>query len=306
MGLPASRKPSDLPGFVLPSKPWYRTLGENVHALMAPEVSQPTSVREIWSRNEGMRRAQALSLVTHALAALLLALPVYRAVVNSPSPSFPLDPMKRVFFYRGGGSGGERNPAPATAGRVPRFEWIPRTPPAPIRNSNPKLAEEPTLQGPPEIPVPSVPLLTFGDPTASSPTDSAGPGGGSGFGPGCCGGVGPGSGPGLGPGRDGGTGGEGEPGMWKKAATPPECAYCPNPAFSDEARKAKLQGSVLLRLVVTRDGRADRIRVVKSLGFGLDEKALEAVRAWRFKPARDPSGKFVPTWVTVEMTFRLL
>ncbi len=101
MRLPASSNPPDLPGSVLPSKPWYRTLGENFRALMAPEAGQQGCVHDIWSRNEGMRRALALSLLTHALAALLLALPTYRAVVSSSPPSFPPDSMKRVFFHRG-------------------------------------------------------------------------------------------------------------------------------------------------------------------------------------------------------------
>jgi len=86
----------------------------------------------------------------------------------------------------------------------------------------------------------------------------------------------------------------------------PECAYCPNPAYSDEARKAKLQGSVMLRLIVMPDGRATNISVVKGIGFGLDDRAIEAVRNWHFKPGRDAAGKSVPAWVTVEVVFRLL
>ncbi len=312
MRLPASNTP-DSPRFVVPSKPWYRTLGENLRALLAPPKmaplrlsSQPVCVRQLWNKNEALRRAQALSLLTHSLAALLLALPVYRAVVNAP-PGFDPHRFEKLIFPRGGGGGGggERNPIPATAGKPARFEWMPRTPPGPIRNANPKLPEESALQGPPEIAVPHVPLLNFGDPSAPSLTNSAGPGGGNGYGTGCCGGDGPGPGRGLGPGEKWGTG-EGEPGVWRKGTSPPECIYCPNPAFSEEARKAKLQGSVLLRLVVTPEGRAGRVRVAKGLGFGLDETAIEAVRAWRFKPARDPSGKFIPMWVSVEVTFRLL
>jgi len=83
------------------------------------------------------------------------------------------------------------------------------------------------------------------------------------------------------------------------------CQYCPDPTYSDEARKAKLQGSVTLEVLVDADGRTAHIRVARGLGFGLDEKAEEAVRAWHFVPARDAAGRGVPAWVTIEVTFHL-
>ena len=85
----------------------------------------------------------------------------------------------------------------------------------------------------------------------------------------------------------------------------PTCVYCPNPEYTDKARAAKLSGSVVLRLVVTAEGTAENITVVRKLGLGLDEKAVEAVQQWRFKPASGPDGNPVATVVPVEVTFRL-
>ena len=85
----------------------------------------------------------------------------------------------------------------------------------------------------------------------------------------------------------------------------PECSYCPRPDYSDEARKAKYQGSVVLSVVVLPDGRASRIEVITSPGMGLDEKAIEAVRNWRFKPGLGPNGKPAAISVTIEVIFQL-
>lgn len=87
--------------------------------------------------------------------------------------------------------------------------------------------------------------------------------------------------------------------------TIPRCTYCPNPSFSDEARAAKVQGTVVLQVVVTAEGRAENISVVRKAGYGLEQKAIEAVRNWQFKPAIGPDGVAVATVVPIEVTFRL-
>jgi TonB family protein len=84
----------------------------------------------------------------------------------------------------------------------------------------------------------------------------------------------------------------------------PRCEYCPDPEYSKEAKKKKVQGIVVLFVVVTIEGKATDISVAKSSGLGLDEMAIEAVRKWRFKPAMK-DGKPVAVKVPVEMTFRL-
>ena len=80
--------------------------------------------------------------------------------------------------------------------------------------------------------------------------------------------------------------------------TVPQVIFNPEPSFSDEARKAKAQGIVMLLLVVGKDGRPNDVRVGQSLGMGLDEKAIEAVNHWRFRPAT-LNGQPVATQIAV-------
>jgi TonB family protein len=84
----------------------------------------------------------------------------------------------------------------------------------------------------------------------------------------------------------------------------PRVLYAPDPEFSEEARKAKYQGTVVLWLIVGRDGLTHDIRLQRTLGMGLDEKAVEAIRRWRFEPARK-DGVPVAVQINVEVNFRL-
>jgi TonB family protein len=88
-------------------------------------------------------------------------------------------------------------------------------------------------------------------------------------------------------------------------ATAPICVFCPDPLYSPKARAAKYQGSVVLDVVVTAQGRAEQITVTKGPGLGLEENAIAAVKKWKFKPATGPDGKAVAVHVPVEVTFRL-
>ena len=87
--------------------------------------------------------------------------------------------------------------------------------------------------------------------------------------------------------------------------TTPTCAYCPNPEYSQEARKAKLEGNVTVQAVVTADGRAENISVLQGLGSGLDQKAIDTVKSWRFNPAHNSHGDPVATKVPMHVTFKL-
>jgi TonB family protein len=131
---------------------------------------------------------------------------------------------------------------------------------------------------------------------------SNGTGSESGIGSGNGGGVGSGSGPGYGPGSGGGTGG----GVFHVGGgvSAPKAIYSPDPEFSEEARKAKYQGVCVVWLVVGPDGRPRDIQVHRTLGLGLDEKAVEAVKTWRFEPAYR-NGKPVAVQISVEVTFHL-
>jgi periplasmic protein TonB len=88
------------------------------------------------------------------------------------------------------------------------------------------------------------------------------------------------------------------------AVSPPRVISTVEAEYTAEALKARREGSVILQVVVTPDGVAGEIHVLRSLGFGLDEKATEAVRLWRFKPG-EKSGKPVSVQATLEVGFRL-
>jgi len=79
----------------------------------------------------------------------------------------------------------------------------------------------------------------------------------------------------------------------------------PLPLYTDEARKVKVQGTVTLRVLVGTNGRAAQIHVARGVGYGLDERAVETVRSWKFTPARDAARRVVPVWITIESVFRL-
>jgi TonB family protein len=85
----------------------------------------------------------------------------------------------------------------------------------------------------------------------------------------------------------------------------PKCVECPDPSYTDQARSAKVSGIVVLHLIVTAEGYAWNIQVKRSLGYGLDEKAVEAVGTWQFEPAVDPNDQPVPVWTDVEVNFRI-
>lgn len=220
-------------------------------------------------------------------------------VITDVSP-YILPPSKTE--AGGGGGGGDRDKLQASKGVLPKFSRQQLAPPAAvIRNQNPKLPVEATVVVPPEIYFPHEGPM--GDPFSSilgPPSNGVGSGGGIGSGSG--GGVGSGTGPGVGPGHGGGIGG----GVYRVGGgvSAPRPIYAPDPEFSDEARKAKYQGTVVLWIVVGADGRTHDIRIQRSLGMGLDEKAIDAVRQWKFEPARK-DGYPVAVQVNIEVIFRL-
>jgi TonB family protein len=153
------------------------------------------------------------------------------------------------------------------------------------------------------VTLPQINMSAYGDPLSKFGTPSNGPGSGGGIGSGSGGGVGSGKGGGFGPGEGGGVGG----GVYRVGGgvTAPVLLYKKEPEYSEEARKAKYQGTVLLYIEVDPSGKATNIRVQKSLGLGLDEKAMEAVKQWKFKPGYK-DGKPVTVAATIEVNFRLL
>ena len=87
---------------------------------------------------------------------------------------------------------------------------------------------------------------------------------------------------------------------------PPMCAVCPRPDYSSEARSKKFQGTVLLSVLVGADGKVTDIKITKGGPWGINEKAIEAVKAWKFKPATGPDGRPVAQRISLEIVFQLL
>lgn len=200
----------------------------------------------------------------------------------------------------GHGGGGEHDKLAASRGALPKMTLDDQlTPPeAVLHNLDPKLPEPPSVMALSAVRLPQIGQL--GDPLAGvQGPPSNGPGSDGGIGNGCCGGVGSRSGPGFGPYDHGNV-------FWpgKGGVTAPRPIYEPDPEYSDAARKAKYQGTVVLWLVVGANGRPRDIRVQRSLGMGLDEKALDAVSQWRFQPAT-LNGQSVAVQINVEVSFRL-
>ena len=261
-------------------------------------------------------RSFAFSFVAHVFAVVLIAISSgfvlqhrrqlhrqFSTVVTEIVPVSPYVLPPARITVGGGGGGGDADKLAASKGALPKFSREQITPPTVvIRNLNPKLSAEPSVVVPPEIRLP-VQSGAFGDPLSNilgPPSSGVGTGGGIGSGTG--GGVGSGYGPGVGPGRGGGIGG----GLYHVGGgvSAPRLIYGPDPEYSEEARKAKYQGTVVLWLIVGPDGHPRDIRLARSLGMGLDEKALETVRTWKFEPARK-NGTAVAVQVSVEVTFRL-
>src|SRR5206468_12953044 len=145
---------------------------------------------------------------------------------------------------------------------------------------------------------------SLGMPSDAMPSGppSNGTGSGSGVGSGSGGGSGVGTGAGVGEGRGGGIGG----GVLRVGGgvSAPKAIYNPEPEYAEEARKAKFQGTCVLSLIVGPDGKPRDIRVARSLGLGLDEKAIQAVNQWKFEPALK-DGRPVAVQIAVEVQFRL-
>lgn len=260
---------------------------------------------------EVKRTTFILSFLLHVLGIILIATASLYIVQKQPeikrhviglvadiSP-YVLPPAKNE--AGGGGGGGDRDKLAASKGNLPKLAREQITPPAVVlRNDDPKLAVEPTVVVPPEIMLPTGGQL--GDPLSKLLVPSSGTGSGGGIGSGSGGGVGSGRGPGVGPGWGGGIGGG--PYRVGGGVSAPKAIFTPDPEYSEEARKAKYQGTVVLYVVIGPDGRPHDIQVQRSLGMGLDEKAMEAVRRWKFEPARK-DGQAVAVLVNIEVNFRL-
>ena len=205
----------------------------------------------------------------------------------------------------GGGGGGDRSIVEANKGKLPIKVKDPITPPQPQTFEKPLLPEPSAINVQKDIQLPDnpdMPLIGMHEST-NVKLESAGTGSGAGMGTGSGGGLGSGAGNGYGPGEGGNAGG----GLYQIGGrvSAPVVIHSVEAEFSDEARRAKYQGVCLISLIVDAQGNPQNIRVARPLGMGLDEKAIEAIRQYKFKPAMKDGKTPVPVMITIEVDFRL-
>jgi len=271
--------------------------------------------------------ARTVSLSLHLVLFLLAALLVFRRVEPLPANenvvfvknSFPMD-----FPFEGdgregggGGGGGKEEKMPASGGRMPattpvQFAAPDPVDPQPLVPVEDLMSQAPSVQMP--INIPQDETLPIGD-VEAPPRDyrSSGPGSGGGIGTGRGTGIGSGSGPGVGPGSGGGMGGGSGGGIGSgvgpyvmgSGVTAPVAIYQPLPLYTEEARKSRVEGIVLIQAVIRKDGSVDSFRVLRGLGYGLDESAINTIATkWRFRPGA-MHGVPVDVQANIEVTFRL-
>jgi periplasmic protein TonB len=257
------------------------------------------------------RLTSLVSLGAHAIICTLIALFALnqwhtrmlqqKLLANNLTPLIPPSALKD--YMGGGGGGGNHETVEASKGQLPKFAKDQIVPPQILKIDQPKLAAEPTVVMP-DIKLPDATNMPdIGIPQSNQVAlSSQGSGSGSGFGNGSGGGIGSGRGNGIGPGEGGGYGG----GLMHLGGgvSAPTLIYSPDPEFSDEARRAKYQGICIVGLIVDTLGNPQTIHIVRPLGMGLDEKAIEAVRQYKFKPAMY-KGKAVPVEINIEVNFRI-
>jgi TonB family protein len=277
--------------------------------------------------------ALAVSGGVHVLIAFAIAFLSWGVATTEQLPE-RLSPSRLVFLATpgpggGGGGGGMKQPRPTARAEMKSAAAVrsPVPPPRPMttRKSEPEVRRpvppplRPTpapVEPPPPAPQTVTPQVVAPVVTASSdPRDRAGvpsehapdtesqgigTGGGAGSGQGT--GIGEGSGPGIGPGTGGGTGG----GPYRPGSgiTPPQLLREVKPDYTEDARRQGIEGDVVLEIVVRSDGSVGDVRMVKGLGAGLDRRAIDAVRQWRFSPARR-FGTPVDVMVEVAVEFKL-
>ncbi len=304
-------------GETVPAEPIWLEIWHNLKDTFFPAklpplelTSQPVAVIDPLAVKRDPK-SSAISTVLHALIIaliILFGLLARRVVVKEKAEAaVPIQPfvpmtMPQAQSMGGGGGGGSHDIIQASKGHLPKFEKLQITPPSVIKVDHPIIPMPPSVQAPP-MNVPDQNLPNIG--VTNSPQvklASNGTGGNAGMGSGNGTGVGAGSGAGLGAGNGQGYGG----GVYNVGGgvSAPVAIYAPEPQFSDEARRAKYQGVVDLQIIVTKQGLPADIKVVRHLGMGLDEKAIEAVKQYRFRPAMY-HGHPVAVRMIVEVDFHL-
>jgi TonB family protein len=271
----------------------------------------PSLFEKTWAGYPVRRINFALSVALHGVIAFLVGAGFL--MVKSYAPRIDPQPFVTVKLdpypvpvgshpSSGGGSGGAAERLHASRGAAPPAAREQLTPPIILRNnSHPRLVAATTVIAPPDLALPRT--REIGDPLSVLAAPSNGPGVGGGIGGKAGGGVGgDGGGSGRGPGSNGGCCGD----LYAtgNGVSMPRAIYSPEPEFSEEARRSKYQGEVTLLATIGADGRTRDLLVVRSLGMGLDEKAIAAVRTWRFEPGKK-DGRPVAVQMNIIVSFHL-
>jgi protein TonB len=309
-------------GKAFEEKPIWTELYENVRDVFFPPKLPPLELTStpipVPDRMAFKTNPWAVGTAT-TVNGLILLLVLYfgaRAVINKIIPpklnatpvdvsEFELKAPKAAQTAGGGGGGGSHDIVDPIKGKLPKIDKAPVTPPQVPLLDKPKLAVQSAIAVQNDIKLPDNPNMpNIGVTNSANVTlASNGQGTGGGMGTGQNGGLGSGNGNGYGPGSGGNAGG----GVFRVGGgiSAPVPVVWPEAEFSDEARRAKYQGVCLVSLIVDAQGNPQNPRVVRPLGMGLDEKALEAVRKYKFKPALKDGRTPVPVMITIEVNFRL-
>jgi protein TonB len=282
----------------------FRSIWNGLRELVSPNAAPPLVLESrpvaVVGRMVVRRsyRATGWAVLAHVFAIIVIGYAatthIHLAAPANLQTTALTDPPEALPRARAmGGGGGQRGPTPVTKGTPPKFaeeQIVPPNAPPPIE---PKIHIEPTLEVQPDIKMASS-LPQIG--VANSPLVALSMGDGTGTG------LGRGNGPGIGLGSGGNAGaGVRQVGGGVSA---PVLVYGFEPEFSEEARKAKFSGNVMVNLWVDEKGIPSHVHVIRAVGMGLDERAVAAVKQYRFKPAME-NGKPVTVEMNVEVTFQI-
>jgi TonB family protein len=321
--VPAYRGDSDLDisfGMALKEKPIWADLYENIRDIFFPPhlpplelTSKPIPVPDRLKVKANPWAIGIATVVNVSILALVIFFGVRKIIDTVQQQKLHATDVDVSEFKApkadnlagGGGGGGDRSIIDANKGHLPKIEKNPIVPPQVPVIEKPTIPMQSAIDVQKNLILPDNPTLPLIGVTKSPNVSLAsnGQGSGAGMGTGSGGGLGSGTGNGFGPGSGGGAGG----GLYKVGGgiSAPVALNNVEAEFSDEARRAKYQGIVLVALIVDTQGNPQNPRVIRSLGMGLDEKALEAVRQYKFRPAMKDGKTPVAVMINVEVNFRL-
>jgi TonB family protein len=306
-------------GIPVEEKPIWADLYESIRDVFFPPKLPPLELTSkpipVPDRMAVKRNPWAIGISTGINVAILLVLlfVIGKKIVEAAKPPIVATNIDLTDFAGpkaptaagGGGGGGDHSLVDPTKGKLPKIEKNPVTPPQIQTIDKPKLPMEAAIEVQKNLTLPDNPLMdNLGvKNSVNVKMASNGEGGGAGMGTGYGGGLGSGTGNGYGPGSGGNAGG----GLYRVGGgvSAPVLVYHVEAEFSDEARRAKYQGIVTVSIIVDAQGNPTNPRIVRALGMGLDEKALEAIRQYRFKPAMKDGKTPVPVMMNVEIDFHL-